>query len=63
MAVNWTSEGREEIMDPQTRPRAVFTTDDFRLMRDALAHYLKSSPGNGDMRKAASLYHRLGRVG
>ena len=50
-------------MDPQSRPRAVFTTDDFRLMREALAHYLKSSPGNSDTSKAASLYHRLGRVG
>ena len=50
-------------MDPQSRPRAVFTTDDFRLMREALAHYLKTSQNNGDARKAASLYHRLGRVG
>ena len=50
-------------MEPQSRPRAVFTTDDFRLMREALAHYLKTSQSNSDTSKAASLYHRLGRVG
>lgn len=50
-------------MEPQTRPRAIFTTDDFRLLREALAHYLRTAPDAPDSNKAAALYHRLGRIG
>ena len=50
-------------MEPQMRPRAVFTTDDFRLMREALAHFLQRAPDDRDSVKAAALYHRLGRLG
>ena len=45
------------------RPRAVFSTEDFKLLRDAVAQHL---PGEKDPQKAAkygSLYHRLGRLG
>ena len=49
-------------MDQQTRPRAVFATDDFRLMREALAQYLRAAPDGRDSVRAAALYHRLGRV-
>jgi hypothetical protein len=49
-------------MHNQDRPRAVFSSDDFRLMREALAHYLKSVQDKPESVKCANLYHRLGRV-
>lgn len=48
-------------MENQTRPRAVFAPDDFRIIREALAHYIKTVQGP-DSVKCANLYHRLGRV-
>lgn len=50
-------------MPNEPRPRAVFSIDDFRLMREALAHYIKTAPEGPDNVKVANLYHRLGRVG
>ena len=42
--------------------RAVFSTEDFGLLRVAVAHYLSNS-GDGDNRKKyGNLYHRLGRL-
>jgi hypothetical protein len=49
-------------MEPKTRPRAIFALEDFRLLREALAHYLRAAPDDRDSVKAAALYHRLGRV-
>lgn len=49
-------------MNPPERPRAVFSIDDFRIIRDALAHYLKVVPDGPDATRCASLYHRLGRI-
>jgi len=49
-------------MTVEQKPRAVFSTDDFRLMREALAHYLKTAPDGPDSIKFANLFHRLGRV-
>jgi hypothetical protein len=49
------------MAEPQ-RSRAVFSTEDFRLIRNALVHYLKEVQGQPDAVKAANLYHRLGRV-
>ena len=46
------------------RPRAVFSTDDFRLLRDAVAHYLREGPltEGPDAVRLSTLHHRLGRV-
>lgn len=49
-------------MNNESRPRAVFSTEDFRLVREALAHYLKTVQNGPDSARCASLYHRLGRV-
>ena len=45
------------------RQRAVFSTEDFALMKEAMAHYIASSRDNPNMAKFSSLYHRLGRLG
>lgn len=49
-------------MTTNNRPLAVFSTDDFRLIREALAVYAKAAPPGQDAARCASLYHRLGRV-
>lgn len=53
--------------DTQTRPeptrsRAVFSQEDFGLIRTAIAHYLREVQDQPDSVKYANLYHRLGRV-
>ncbi|MFC0219877.1 putative Zn-dependent peptidase [Pseudochelatococcus lubricantis] len=54
------------IQQPQ-RSRAVFSQEDFDLIRTAIAHYLQEIRDNPEASKEASkysnLYHRLGRVG
>lgn len=49
-------------MTEPSRPRAVFSIDDFRLIRTALSHYLATAKDDPELGKYASLYHRLGRV-
>jgi len=44
------------------RVRAVFSTEDFQLLRVAVAHYLQQSSDDALTRKYGRLYHRLGRV-
>lgn len=46
------------------RPRAVFSPQDFDLMKDALGDFIRNLP-DGDKRsqQAAALFHRLGRAG
>ena len=45
--------------------RAVFSTEDFRLMRAAVVHYLRQPEvqDGADSVKYSNLYHRLGRLG
>lgn len=45
--------------------RAVFSTEDFRLMRAAVVHYMKlpEVQDGADSVKYSNLYHRLGRLG
>ena len=52
------------IHEPQ-RARAVFSTEDFELMRTALAHYLQQNEAKADpdVEKYGRLYHRLRRIG
>lgn len=54
----------EETMtrEPQ-RSRAVFSTEDFRLMKTAIAEYIRRDPDAPESVKYSNLYHRLGRLG
>ncbi len=45
------------------RARAVFSTEDFSLLRTAVAHYLKAIQDEPESVKFSNLYHRLGRLG
>lgn len=44
------------------RARAVFSTEDFSLIREAIGHYMHEIKDTPDSIKFAHLYHRLGRV-
>lgn len=44
------------------RSRAVFSTEDFRLIREAVAAHLQTVKDAPESIKYANLYHRLGRV-
>lgn len=50
-------------MNEPSRSRAVFSTEDFRLLRTAIAHYLKTAQDQPESVKYGNLYHRLGRIG
>lgn len=47
--------------EPQ-RVRAVFSTEDFTLLRVAVAHYISSAADSENRTKYGNLYHRLGRL-
>jgi len=49
-------------MTEPTRSRAVFSTDDFQIIRQAVAHYMKQVQDSPESVKCANLYHRLGRL-
>lgn len=49
------------MSEPQ-RSRAVFSTEDFRLLRTAVAEHLRKVREEPDSVKYANLYHRLGRL-
>lgn len=53
---------QNETPEPK-RSRAVFTTDDFALMKEAVAHYVQHIADDPRSVKFSSLYHRLGRLG
>jgi len=46
-----------------TQARAVFSTEDFRLIRTAIMHYAQNNRDDAAVAKYAHLLHRLGRVG
>lgn len=51
-------------MEPQpARARAVFSTEDFALLREAVATHLRAVADTPDSVKFSNLYHRLGRLG
>lgn len=56
-----TIEPITEMREPQ-RVRAVFSTEDFQLLRIAVARYLQEVGDSPDMKKYGNLYHRLGRL-
>ena len=48
--------------EPQ-RARAVFSTEDFALMKEAVGAYVRQIADDPKSAKFSSLYHRLGRLG
>lgn len=51
------------MSDSQPKPsRAVFSSEDFTLLRTAVRHYLKEVQDQPESVKFANLYHRLGRL-
>ena len=46
----------------QQRPRAVFSSEDFELLRTAITHYLKEVQDKPKQVKYANLFHRLNRL-
>jgi hypothetical protein len=50
-------------MPEPSRPRAVFSTEDFDLMKKAVQFYLQNNIDAPDTIKFSSLFHRLGRLG
>ncbi len=47
-------------MSEPTRARAVLSTEDFKLIRQAVLHYLNAIQDTPDSVKFSNLYHRLG---
>lgn len=50
-------------MTEPTRARAVFSTEDFELLKVAVADYLQKVKDKPESIKYGALYHRLGRLG
>jgi predicted Zn-dependent peptidase len=50
-------------MTEPARARAVFSTEDFALLKTAVADYLAKVKDTPDSLKYGRLYHRLGRLG
>ena len=44
------------------RPRAIFSTQDFNLLRSAVTEYARTCKDPAESAKCANLLHRLGRV-
>lgn len=47
-------------MTEPTRSRAVLSNEDFKLLREAVLHYLKAIEDQPESVKFSNLYHRLG---
>ena len=45
------------------RSRAVFSTEDFELMKEAVGDYVRKIADEPRSAKFSNLYHRLGRLG
>ena len=43
--------------------KPIFSSADFKLLRTAVLHYIKSAPEGAESQKYTHLYHRLGRLG
>ncbi len=50
-------------MSEPAKARAVLSTQDMSLLREALLHYLKAIEDKPESIKFANLYHRLGSAG
>ncbi len=49
-------------MPEPAKARAVFSTEDFRLMKQAVQYFLQNNLDHADSIKYSSLFHRLGRL-
>jgi hypothetical protein len=47
-------------MSEPARARAVFSTQDFQLVREALLFFMQAHQGTLEAEKFSHLYHRLG---
>jgi hypothetical protein len=47
-------------MGEPARARAVLSNEDFKLLREAVLHYLKEIQDTPESVKFSNLYHRLG---
>lgn len=52
---------KTDTATPQ-RSRAVFSPQDFELIKVAIQHYLKEAGDLPEASKYSNLYHRLGRI-
>ena len=52
----------ETIMPEPARARAVFSTEDFKLLRTAVLHYMRAVQDKPESVAYGNLYHRLGRI-
>ncbi|TWF58421.1 hypothetical protein [Neorhizobium alkalisoli] len=56
----------EDIDTPKTispeRTRAVFSNEDFKLIRTAIQSYMQEVADQPESKKYSNLYHRLGRL-
>ena len=55
------SETAEAPKQPE-RSRAVFSQEDFELIRVAISHYIQEVKDKPEAVKYSNLYHRLGRI-
>lgn len=58
IATNTDAKARQ----PEARPRAIFASSDFELLRKALRQYAGHCADPGEARQCANLLHRLGRA-
>lgn len=56
------SERTQEDLKQPERSRAVFSQQDFDLIRIAVAHYLQTVEDPSEAAKYSNLHHRLGRI-
>ena len=50
-------------MPEPARARPVLSTEDSKLLKEAVAHYMKVIQDQPESVKFSNLYHRLGRLG
>jgi len=50
-------------MAEPARARAVLSTEDFKLIREAVIFWLRANEDSPDSVKFSNLYHRLGSAG
>jgi hypothetical protein len=49
-------------MPEPAKARAVFSTEDFRLLKQAVQYFAQNNLDHPDSIKYSSLFHRLGRL-
>ena len=49
-------------MSEPARARPIFSTEDFKLLKEAVAHYTRAIQDQPESVKFSNLYHRLGRL-